>query len=132
MTHMLSTGLKCDMTTTAEIVGEYDIRLVEVSCIHGFRWMEGPSVEERTWHPALDPKKGPCGVCGEPLPSSRARYCSERCARIAYRSPKPARPCVVCRATIPRTRGTLAQTCSEPCRVQHRRDLLRVSNARRA
>ena len=57
------------------------IQLDEVVCVHGWRWFEGPTVEDRGWKPR-GKRRHPCSYCGQALPETaipQRRYCTERC-----------------------------------------------------
>ena len=73
--------LGCTETTNAELLRDYGVTLVEVACVHGFRWVEGR--EDETWGPRAGTVKGTCR-CGKALPSGRSVYCSEKCNRAVY------------------------------------------------
>lgn len=76
-----------DIITRTEIE-DRDVRLTEVTCVHGFRWYEGPDVEARGWHPRSrdEARKCACG-CGRALPSlasNNRKYVTDEC-RVKHR-----------------------------------------------
>lgn len=63
-------GNTCTEIITADLIEDRDLSLIEVACIHGFRWFEGPPVESRGWRPRTSrPKLCSCG-CGQALPGT--------------------------------------------------------------